>query len=218
MVGCISRHGSGLARTVAAVALISLSSACGLPTDAQSCRPVAATDVVYLDGARFFQAAFDLAKCESADITVAELVEDGTLAILAPSPGFDETELVGFVRQFLEPAGLRPLSVYYYLLTADRVGVAHIPVDGSLEESLDSAAGVLQRVHPPDEPPLPGDPVPFVLLLELVATDEQSLTAALDALASSRFAYQLGYAQSAPPPFDPARDRLAEERSESAGL
>lgn len=204
----------GLARFIGLAVFVATQTACGLPTGAASCTPVAATDVVYLNGDRFFQTAFDYVKCESSSIIPADLVADGTLAVLAPTPGFDEAELVSFVQQHLAPYGLRPINVYYYILSQDRVGVAHLPVDGTLEESLESAASVLQRIHPPDEAPHEGTPVPFVLLLEIAATDEPGLAAALVALANSPYAFQVGAAPSAPPPFDPARDRVAQERGQ----
>jgi len=201
-------------RDVALVALIISTMACGLPGDAKACKPMSATDVVYLDGARFFQAAFDQTKCESSAITASDVVGAGTLAVLAPSPGFDQVNLVVFVEHFLEPAGLRPTSVYYYMLSEDRVGVAHLGVIGSLEESLESALTQLQTAQLRDETTFDGTPVPFVLLLEVEATDESRLAAALAALAESEYAFQTGRATSAPPPFDPARDQVARDRSE----
>ncbi|HEX5630361.1 MAG TPA: hypothetical protein VFY15_01750 [Acidimicrobiia bacterium] len=203
-----------MARVISLTVLVVTLTACGLPTAAGSCSPLAPTDVLYLDGTGFFQAAFDFVKCESTSITATDLVADGILAVLAPSPGFDEVGLVSFAQQHLEPLGLHPINVYYYILSEDRVGVAHIPVEGSLEESLASAEETYRRIHPPDEEPNSGTPVPYVLLLEVVSTDEDELTAALAALASSPYAFQIGDAATAPPPFDPARDRMVQERAE----
>jgi hypothetical protein len=163
------------------------------------------------------RASFATIRCESEAITANDVIEGGTLAIVAPSPGFTDPQLVSLVTDLLEPAGLQASTVHSYVLAADRVTVARLGPYGSIEETLQRATGALADAFAEDGRTGAEDRVAWILEVETDAASVGELTRVLDELRDSGYAFMIGANVGFPPPFDPARDRSAAELQDRPG-
>ncbi len=195
---------------VALLALVIAS--CGSVGDVSACQQAASSEGVLFDGAQRFAATFAEVQCESAAIDAGDVVDAGSLTIIAPNPGFDEEQLVAFVSDWLEPAGLVPAAVHYYVLSDDRVTIASLGVTGSLPDAFRAATRTLQDSFAEDGRSGATSRVAYVLQLETGTIELNLLVRAVGALRDSGYAFLLGkHGTTIPPPFDPARDRSSEE-------
>ncbi len=202
-----------------AVALVGLLIAsCGSAADVSACQHVGGSDRVLLDGTQRFDASFAEVQCESAAIDAGDVVDSGSLTIIAPSPGFDEDQLVAFVTDSLEPAGLTPTAVHYYVLSDDRATIARLGVIGSLADAFEAATRTLQDSFAEDGRPGATDRVAYVLQLETGTIEPDLLVRAIETLRDSDYAFLVGkHGTTIPPPIDPARDRSSAEIPDSGG-
>lgn len=230
MVGTARRSGPpgirGRPACVLGAALLAtlVLSSCGTAADPPvtqagppECVMLPPADLLRLDGQAMFAASFAMVRCESEAITADDVIEGGTLAIVAPSPGFTDPQLVSLVTDLLEPAGLRASAIHWYVLATDRVTVARLGPYGSIEETLQWVTSALADAFAEDGRTGAEDRVAWILEVETDAASVGALARVLDELRDGGYAFMIGANVAFSPPFDPARDRSAAEWQDRLG-